>query len=224
MRNVTTAALLAALALAPSGIAAQGIGLGAHVGLSGFGGDVGFGLSPRVVLRGGLSIAPTDYFLTGLLPSDISGVAYDVILPRTTLRAGLDLQVAGPLRVMAGLMYRTDDLATRARVSGGIDLGNSTFAQTGTVEARLDQRNLMPYVGLGFGRLTAAGFGVYMDVGVAYSGDADIVMTASGDLASAPGIEEALQAEADQYFEDAPTVLKRLYPMLQVGVKLGLGH
>lgn len=223
MRKLATAGLLAVFALAPSGASAQGIGLGAHVGLNGFGVDAGLGVSPNLVLRAGISIAPEDYFLTDLLPSDISGVEYDVILPSTTLRAGVDFHVLGPLKLMGGFIYRTEDLVTRATVTQSIELGGTTFDDAGTVEARLDQNALLPYAGIGFGKLSS-GFGVYLDVGLAYSGEADIVMTASGDLANAPGIDAALQQEADDYLEDAPEVLKKLYPILQVGVKIGLGR
>lgn len=223
MRKSATAGLLAVLALGPAAVSGQGIGLGAHAGLNGFGADVGVGLSSNLVLRGGISFAPEDYFLTDLLPSDISGIEYDVILPSTTLRAGLDFHVLGPLKLMAGIMYRSEDLVTRANVAQSIEIGGTTFNESGTVEARLDQNSMMPYAGIGFGKLSS-GFGIYVDLGVAYSGEADIIMTASGDLADAPGIDAALQEEADQYFEDAPTSVKKLYPILQVGVKFGLGR
>lgn len=222
MKKFATAGLLALLALLPAGLQGQGIGVGAHVGLNGFGADVGLGLNSRVVLRGGLSIAPDDYFLTELLPSDISGVEYDVNLPQTTLRAGVDLHLLGPLKIMGGFMYRNEDLATVATVTESIDLGNDTFTQSGTVTATLDQNSLMPYFGIGFGKLSS-GIGIYLDIGFAYSGEAEIVMTADGDLANAPGIQAALQDEADQYFDDAPAVIKQLYPILQAGVKIGLG-
>ncbi|HSG49564.1 MAG TPA: hypothetical protein VLA43_17215 [Longimicrobiales bacterium] len=223
MRRRSTAGLLAFVTLAPAALSAQGIGVGAHAGLNGFGVDVGLGLSSNLVLRGGISLAPEDYFLTGLLPSDISGIEYDVILPRTTLRAGLEFHVLGPLKLMGGIMYRSDDLVTRATVRQSIEIGGTTFDESGTVEARLDQNSMMPYAGVGFGKMSS-GFGIYLDLGIAYSGEADIVMTAYGDLANAPGIDAALQEEADQYLEDAPTTIKKLYPILQVGVKFGLGR
>ncbi|MDT8341309.1 MAG: hypothetical protein RQ751_07330 [Longimicrobiales bacterium] len=218
------ALFLAALAgLAPSGAAGQGIGVGAHVGLNGFGVDGALGLSPRVVLRGGISIAPDDYFLTSILPEDISDVEYDLLLPRTTLRAGLDLHVLGPLRLMGGVLYRSDDLEATADVDQSIELGGTTFNRSGTVTARLEQNSLLPYAGIGLGKLTS-GFGFYLDLGVAYSGEADIVMTATGDLAAEPGIQQALQDEADEFFDDTPNIVKRFYPILQIGVKVGVGR
>ena len=209
------------LAIAPNTVAGQGFGLSAHAGLNGFGADAGIGLSSRVVLRAGLSVAPENYFLTQLFPSDISGVEYDVLLPKTTLRAGLDLHILGPLRLMGGVMYRSEDLTTRATVTQSINLGGETFTQSGSVEARLDQNSLMPYAGIGFGNLSS-GFGLYLDIGVAYSSEAVIVMRALGDLAGAPGVNAALQKEADQFLQEAPEILTKLYPILQIGLKFGL--
>ena len=91
----------------------------------------------------------------------------------------------------------------------------------GTVEATLEQSPLVPYVGIGLGNLSS-GFGLYMDIGVSYSSESTVVMNASGALASAPGITEALQREADQFLADAPQLLTQLYPTVQIGFKLGL--
>lgn len=213
--------LLAAFLIAPAVVAGQGIGVGAHAGLNGFGADAGLGLSSRVVLRAGVSIVPENYFLTDLIPSEISGVAYDVILPKRTLRAGLDLHILGPLRLMGGVMHRSDDLVTQAAVTQSIDLGGTTFTQTGTVEARLEQNPLTPYAGIGLGNVSS-GFGLYLDIGLAYSSEAKVLMSAVGQLASAPGIDAALQREADQFLADAPELLTQLYPIVQIGFKFGL--
>ncbi len=221
MRLNSVVGLLAAFLIAPAVVAGQGIGVGAHAGLNGFGADAGLGLSSRVVLRAGVSIVPENYFLTDLIPSEISGVAYDVILPKRTLRAGLDLHILGPLRLMGGVMHRSDDLVTQAAVTQSIDLGGTTFTQTGTVEARLEQNPLTPYAGIGLGNVSS-GFGLYLDIGLAYSSEAKVLMSAVGQLASAPGIDAALQREADQFLADAPELLTQLYPIVQIGFKFGL--
>ena len=212
--------LVAASLLVPAGLVGQGLGIGAHAGTNGFGVDVGLG-SSRVVLRAGASIVPESYFLTDLIPSDISGVAYEVALPERTMRAGLDLHILGPLKLTGGVMHRSDDLVARATVVQTIDLGGTTFTQSGSVEARLEQSPLVPYVGIGLGNLSS-GFGLYLDIGVSYSSESTVVMSALGDLASAPGINEALQREADQFLADAPDLMTQLYPTVQIGLKFGL--
>ena len=68
MRLNSMVGLLAAFLIAPAVVAGQGIGVGAHAGLNGFGADAGLGLSSRVVLRAGVSIVPENYFLTDLIP------------------------------------------------------------------------------------------------------------------------------------------------------------
>ena len=212
--------LVAASLLVPAGLVGQGLGIGAHAGTNGFGVDVGLGTS-RVVIRAGASIVPESYFLTDLIPSDISGVAYEVALPKRTMRAGLDLHILGPLKLTGGVMHRSDDLVARAAVVQTIDLGGTTFTQSGSVEARLEQSPLVPYVGIGLGNLSS-GFGLYLDIGVSYSSESTVVMSAFGDLASAPGINEALQREADQFLADAPDLMTQLYPTVQIGLKFGL--
>ena len=209
------------MTVAPLPVAGQGFGLGAHAGFNGFGADAGVALNSRVVLRGGVSVVPDDYFLTSLLPADVSGVDYQVLLPQRTLRLGLDLHILGPVRLMGGVIHRDQDLIAEATVTQSIDLGGTTYTQSGTVQATLDQNSLMPYGGIGFGNLSS-GFGLYMDIGLAYSSEAAVVMNASGELAAAPGIDDALQREADEFLSDAPAILKHLYPMLQIGLKFGM--
>ncbi|MDE3004394.1 MAG: hypothetical protein OXU33_12030 [Gemmatimonadota bacterium] len=207
--------------VAPMPVAGQGFGLGAHAGFNGFGADAGVALSSRVVLRGGLSVVPDDYFLINLLPADVSGIDYEVLLPQRTLRLGLDLHILGPLRLMGGVIHRNQDLIAEAMVTQSIDIGGTTYTQSGMVQATLDQSSLMPFGGIGFGNLSS-GFGLYLDIGVAYSSEAAIVMSASGELATAPGIDDSLQQEADEFFSDAPPILKHLYPLVQIGLKFGL--
>ena len=209
------------MTVAPLPVAGQGFGLGAHAGLNGFGADAGVGLNSRVVLRGGVSVVPDDYFLTNLLPADVSGVDYEVRLPQRTLRLGLDLHILGPLRLMGGVIHRNQDLIAEAMVTQSIDIGGTTYTQSGMVQATLDQSSLMPFGGIGFGNLSS-GFGLYMDIGVAYSSEAAVVMSASGELATAPGIDDSLQQEADEFLSDAPPILKHLYPLVQIGLKFGL--
>lgn len=221
MRRFALAALLAALA--PAGLAAQGLGVGAKIGTTGYGVDVGLGLNNTLVLRGGIAVSPEELFITDLIPSDIDGIDYTLEPPTVTFTAGVDLHVLGPLRLMGGLMYRTEDLVARGDVSGSYEIGDETYTEDGTIWATLDQNEILPYAGIGLGKLSAGGFGIYLDLAVAYSGEADVTMTASENLSSLPGFTAELQKEADRFEEDAG-IIKNLYPLLQVGVKLGLGR
>lgn len=225
MRKLAAAGMMALLTTIPTEIAAQGmsVGIGAHVGLNGYGAEAAIGVGRSFDIRGGISFAPEDHFMTKLIRTDISGVDYELNLPGQTIRAGVDLHVLGPLKLMGGILYRTEDLSAKATVTQSIELGGQTFNNPGTVTATLDQNNVIPYAGIGFGHLTTPGIGVYLDLGLAYSGDSEVVLKAEGELGSQPGIQQALQAEVDEFLADQPTFLKKIYPVLEIGVKIGLG-
>ncbi len=86
----------------------------------------------------------------------------------------------------------------------------------------MDQSSFLPYFGLGLGRLNATGFGVYLDLVMAYSSSAEVEMTASPELVLIPGFRTDLQSEADQFAEEAG-LIKNFYPMLQFGLKFCFG-
>lgn len=222
MRKFATALSFAVLIAAPAALSAQGIGVGAKLGTTGYGLDAGLGLSDKLVLRAGIAFSPEDLPLTDIIPTDISGVDYSLEPPQVTMTAGIDLHVLGPLKLMGGLMYRTENLVARGDVTGSYEIGNTTYTDTGTVWAELEQNSVMPYAGIGFGKLSSSGIGIYLDFAIAYSGEADVVMTASDNLNAVPGFLADLQVEAQQFADDAG-IIKNLYPILQVGVKIGLG-
>jgi hypothetical protein len=58
-----------------------------------------------------------------------------------------------------------------------------------------------------------------MDFGVAFVGDPDVTLSASGPISFVPGIEEDLEKEARAIEEDAAPYLK-YWPILSFGVRL----
>lgn len=222
MRRLAAAAAFL-VTLVPSTAAAQGLGFGAKVGTLGYGIDAAYGLGGTFVLRGGVAFAPDELFVTRWIPADISGIDYALQPPTTTFSLGLDAHVLGPLKLMGGVLYRNDDLVARGETNGPVQIGSSMYDTDGTVWATLDQSSFLPYFGLGLGRLNASGFGAYLDLVMAYSSSAEVVMTASPDFFLIPGFQNDLQAEADQFAEDAG-IIKNFYPMLQFGLKFGLGR
>lgn len=222
MRKLVIAVLIAAL-LVPVPGAGQGLGIGAKLGTLGYGVDAGLSMGSRFVLRGGVAFSPQQLFLTDIIPADISGIDYSLEPPRTTLTLGVDAHLVGPLKLMGGIMYRSEDLVARGDADGPVRIGDTTYDVTGsTVWARLEQSTVMPYAGLGLGKLTSLGFGVFLDAVLAYSSRSEVVMSASSDLSLIPGFDEDLQREADDFVEDAG-LIKNFYPMLQFGVKFGFG-
>jgi len=221
VRRLATAVLL--LVLLPAAGAAQGLGFGAKIGTLGYGIDAGIGLGGPFVLRGGVAFSPEDLFITRWIPLDVSGIDYALQPPTTTFNLGVDAHVLGTLKFVGGVIYRNDDLVARGETNGPVEIGSTTYDTDGTVWATLDQSSFLPYFGLGLGRLNATGFGVYLDLVMAYSSSAEVVMSASPELTLIPGFQNDLQAEADQLSEDAG-MIKNFYPMLQFGLKFGLGR
>jgi len=215
MKRIPWAALALLLPLSPSPSSAQGLALAPRVGTLGLGGEVAFGLSDVFVLRGGFGFFPYEYDGT------YGGEDYTVIFPKSIWTAGIDLYLGGgPIRLMGGVMGRTGDVTMESEYTGG-EIGGIPFDVPGTISAVLQQNGLAPFAGIGFGKHTAGGFGFFLDVGAALSGKADVKMEVSGELASQPGIEEALQAEADQVAEDVGGLLK-VWPIVSLGVKIPL--
>lgn len=226
MRKLSAGLLLALFALLPAGVAAQGIGVGAKIGTLGYGVDGALGLSDRLTVRAGIAFAPEELtFADALIDGEgITGLDYTLLVPTTTFQAGVDFKLIGPLKLIGGAIYRTENLAFRADVDGDFDLGGQTFNGTGQVTTELVQGDLLPYAGIGIGGLVGSGIGIYLDVAFAYSSDADVVVTASDNLQSIPGIQQALQDEADLFLQDAPSLADNLYPVIQLGVRFGLGN
>lgn len=226
MRKLAAGLFVALLALLPAGVAAQGIGVGAKIGTLGYGVDGALGLNERLTLRAGISFSPEELaFADALIDAeDITGLDYSILVPTTTFQAGVDLKLIGPLKLIGGAIYRSEDLAFRSDVDGQFDLGNDSFNGTGQITATLDQSSLLPYAGIGIGGLVGSGIGIYLDVALAYSSDADVVVTASDNLNSIPGLQQALQDEADLFLEDVPSFADNLYPVIQLGIRFGLGN
>lgn len=225
MRKLAAAALFSLLLLIPAGASAQGIGVGAKIGTLGYGVDAGLALNSRVTLRGGIAFSPEELPFANIIPTDdVGGLDYTILVPTTTLQAGVDIKLLGPLKLMGGVIYRTEDLRARADVSGSYEIGTQTYTETGEILATLDQNEILPYAGIGFGTVSGSGIGLYVDLAIAYSGEADVVMTASENLEAIPGFTTELQREADEFQDELPSLAKNLYPVLQVGVRFGLGR
>jgi hypothetical protein len=206
---------LPAALLAPASLSGQGIAVGARAGTLGLGGELAVGLSDVFVLRGGYGVFPYEY------DGNFDGEDYTVTFPDAFWSAGIDLYLGGgPIRIMGGVLGRTSDV----EISSSFDsreIGGVQFDVPGTITGILKQDAIAPYAGIGFGKHTAGGFGFFLDVGAALAGEANVEMSATGEVASAPGIQEALQQEADNVASDAGGLIK-VWPVVSLGIKLPL--
>ena len=80
-----------------------------------------------------------------------------------------------------------------------------------------------PYVLIGFGRHTDRGFGLSLDIGAAFTGDPGVTLDATGGTyPDQDELDARLDAEARNFENDMKTYL-RIWPILSLGLRLGLG-
>ncbi len=221
-KSTLTFATICLLAV-PGVAAAQGFGVAARVGTLGAGAEAAMGLSNRLVIRGGIGLLP-------LKPTaNISDIDFTLTLPKTWYNIGLDLYVAGPVRLGVGMLFKPDDPVVDGTIEPGkqVTIGDTTYTAQSEFKLRgiLDSKNRAPYVLLGFGKHTASGIGLFLDLGVAFMGDpAAVTLSASGDptIVNDPAFQTELHKEEASIRNDVGTYLK-LWPILNLGVRLGVG-
>ena len=213
MIKKTWFALLIALFLVPSTLLAQGVAIGARVGTAGIGPEFALGLSPTVVLRAGIGMVPLEY------TDDIDGQEYTLSLPSSFTTVGVDFYPGGAgVRLMGGVLFRTGNVEVETPVAVGDEFGGENATAIGTLSGELEQKSVAPFAGIGFGKHTAGGAGIFVDLAVAYAGTADINISAPGTGLST----QALENEANKIKDDIGDYIK-LWPVINLGLKIPLG-
>ncbi len=218
-RKLALALVLALAASLPANARAQGIGIAGRVGTLGVGAEAAVALGERFVVRGGMGLMPVEPTLT------LSDIETTLELP-TWYNVGVDLYLTGAMRIGGGLLFKRDDPTLTGVFTTDQDIGGTTFTpqEIGTLVAVLDSENRVPYVVLGFGKHTAPGIGLFLDLGVAFLGEPDFRLSAEGGTLSDDSgpLRTALDQEAAQFEEDAGSYLK-LWPILSLGLRIGIG-
>lgn len=213
-----SALLLSALLLAPSSVSGQ-LGVAARASTIGIGAEAAVELSERLVLRGGMGLTAFD------VSTSFDSIAVDLEMPDSWYNLGLDLYLNSALRVGAGILFKSDDPTATARLEGPVDVGERTFTpeEIGTLTGVLDSNDRAPYLLIGFGKHTAQGLGLTLDVGAAFTGDPDVTLDAEGGTFSDEAeLQSSLDQEAQDFEDDMKTYL-RIWPILSLGVRLGFG-
>jgi hypothetical protein len=205
--------------LTPGHLLAQGIGVGVRAGTLGIGAEGAVGLTGNFVVRGGIGLMPWEP------ETDIDQITYTLNLPDMWYTLGLDLYLAGPVRVGAGVLYKPDDPTLTARLANDTYIGDDLYtpAEVGSLTATLDARRKAPYLLLGFGRHDNPGSGLFLDLGVAFLGQPAFTLTAEGGtLIGDPAFEGNLRAEETNLEDDAGPLLQ-YWPILNLGLRLAIG-
>lgn len=215
--HLLQAAGLVLLILAlPNLLAAQGFGLAVRAGSLGLGGEAALGFSDQIVLRGGAGVLPE-------FEARYDGVKYTVTPPQLTGHLGVDVYpFAGSFRLMAGFILRDKEFEVEApdlSDSDGVEIGNTIYNESGSLSGTLTTKSASPFIGVGFGHHTRGGFGLFLDLGVAFVGNPDVALTASGAIADVPGFQEDLNQEI-QNLEDEASPYLRYWPLVSLGIKM----
>lgn len=222
---VLTAAALVAL---PGALSAQGFGIAARAGTLGIGAEGALGLSDNFVIRGGLGLMPFE-----IDPSSFwdpgNNVETTMKLPETWFNIGADLYLGGSFRIGAGMLFKPDDPTVTGSLEGSasIEIGGTTYTATdvATVVGTLDSKDQAPYVLIGFGKHTRSGIGLFLDLGVAMLGEPKVTLVATegnAQVINSAEFQARLAAEAQKIEDDAGTYLK-FWPILNIGIKFGIG-
>lgn len=217
---VLVATILATVVAATTPASAAGqAGIAARAGTLGIGGELALGLTDRLVVRGG--VGRTSYLVT----TTFDGVRMEVDLPKIWYNAGLDLYLNGVFRVGGGVLIKPDDASMVGRLDGSVDIGGQTFTpqEVGTLTGSIASKERAPYVLVGLGKHTASGIGLSLDIGAAFTGEPRVTLEAEGGTyPDQAELSARLDQEARNFENDMKTYLK-IWPIVSLGLRLGIG-
>lgn len=198
------ALFLCALAAAGS---AHAFGIGVRAGTTGLGADVAWNVAPLLDFRLGYSHLNWD--------KDVStdAVRYDGEVKLRNLNALVDFTPLGPLfRITGGFIFHD----TRYDVRGQ-DPGVGTIS--GTVEPG---RDVIPYLGIGYGTVAGAGVNFYADLGILFMGSPRARLSVEcGPISAAACASLQGQAAAEQARLENELDKWKYYPVLNIGFTIG---
>lgn len=217
--KVLAAVLVASCTLAQSA-SGQAIGVAARAGTLGLGAEAALGLGNRLVVRGGL----------GLMPLEVDGTVDDIDLtfelPRTWSNVGVDVYLSDIVRIGGGFLFKPHDVTLTATPTVPQDIGGEEFTpeQIGALLGSLDSGGRAPYALIGFGKHTSSGIGLSLDLGAAFFQETRVTLDAEGGtLSDDPAFQDRLDAEARNFEEDLPTYID-IWPILNLGLRIGVGR
>jgi hypothetical protein len=211
--------MLALLVIVPEAVAAQGIGFAARAGTLGIGVEGAVGLSDRLVVRGGIGLWSPEASTT------FDQIDVDLSLPDSWYNVGLDVYMNGSIRIGGGLLFKSDNPTIRGTFNSPVDIGGLTFtpAEIGTLTGSIASKDTAPYVLIGFGKHTASGIGLSLDIGAAYLGDPQVSLASEGGtFPDQTELNSRLAQEALDFEDDMKAYLK-IWPILNLGVRIGVG-
>lgn len=204
----------------------QGLSAGAAGGTLGLGAQVGASFSPHVAARVGI--------FAGEVSRDFeaSGVDYDGDLELGHLAGWLDIHPGGTgFRLSVGAIFNDTELSGRASLNQLLDEvdpddippGVEIPDDLGTLTARHEPDEIVPYAGLGFSRRPSeSGWSFTFDLGAYYQGapDVEAQLQTTLPIDSVPGLRELVDQALAEHEADLEEEAEdyRFYPVVMLGV------
>jgi hypothetical protein len=224
MRKALCLAVTSAALALPVGAAAQsGIGVAGKVGTIGVGVEGALGLGSSLAVRGGAALVPIN------LDRTYSDIEFELDLPETYMNLGLDFYPGGGgFRISGGLLFKPDDPTLTGTFTEPQNIGGRDYTpqEIGSLIGEIDSAKTAPFVLIGFGRHTSTGLGFFTDIGVAFLENPTLsIRQEGGSLSGAQQAEfnNRLEQERQDIEDDLGNWLE-FYPIVQIGLKLGLGR
>lgn len=212
-RTLVSALALTALLGAPQ-VGAEGLAVTAKAGTLGLGLEFSGGFNSYLNARAGINYFDYDF------SEEYENIEYDMELELRSAAGLLDWHPAGgSFRLTSGMLFNENELAAEAKPDGTYEIGDTEYpaALVGDLTGDIDFDAYAPYVGLGWATEHGSdgGFGLSVDLGVAYQGSPDVELAASGPISVDPGFQADLAAEQKALADDLEDY--KYYPVVAVG-------
>ncbi len=200
--------------LASSPALSDGLAATLKAGTLGVGLELSGGPGKYVNARAGVNYFDYDY------SDEYESIDYSLQLELRSVAALLDWHpVGGSFRLTSGMLFNQNELAADAKPSDFYEIDGTRYpaALVGDLSGDIGFDDYAPYVGLGWATDNGGdgGFGMSVDLGVAYQGSPEVRLTASGPIAGDPVFQADLEAERQALADDLEDY--KYYPVVALG-------
>ncbi len=192
-----------------------GLAIAGKASTLGFGGELTTGITSNVNARVGVNTLDMDF------DDKFDDVEYDAGIDFFSVSALVDWYVFNNnFRISGGVISMDHKVDIDATPTVSEEIGGVTYtaAEIGTLSGDIEVDDLAPYVGVGWGDPINSGrrWGIYCDLGVAFTNAPDVDLSANGTLASDSTFQANLARERKDIEDDVDAL--RFYPVLSLGL------
>lgn len=183
--------------------------ISAEVGTLGYGANIGWGLNDKTELVVGWAGGDIGDLKDTI---DIQDNTFDLETDYSNPYIGVNLRPAGNwFTVGLGTIFQDNETTLKADNAKDVKIGNNNVGYSGNLEASVENKNtLAPYLTLGFRPNITNNFGLFGEIGAAYTGGQKVT-EAKQDGRENPQLASDLQQDIDD------ENLAKWYPIAKIG-------